>query len=376
MKINKHVFVLLLFFIAYFIGYALLIPTYENPDEYRHYWAIFNDDNFYSLKGNGGLYNYYMKGVANMFDLSYRDSYSFNEMMKNANVNFHFFANEYRFKHDSIFPRKDVLICRMANLIVLLPLLKWFLNNSENRKLLAIALVFPGFMWFVTALNPDLFNIIFSIIIFKYYYKPKWLLVFLCFLGFIFLDRSIILLFLALIVNFTYQKTVKTNVSKVIFWFLFIFSLIVAFNFSKSIISYDYKYEPIKSIFTAIVSFYGLLGNMSIRATFLEYFIIFFVILLIIFKRLILSKSNPNYNKIKDYMNLITIFIVLWLYLMILVPTLDQGRYFYPIIFYFLYVLNDLVLKNRIKKISSFIILSLITNGIMYFKLICIYFTQ
>ncbi|PHR73272.1 MAG: hypothetical protein COA67_03675 [Lutibacter sp.] len=376
MKVNKNSFFLILLFIAYFTGYTLLIPTYENPDESRHLWKVFNVEKVFEIGGNGGLYYVFQKGVSNIFGYKYKKSYDRKNVIKEANPDFSYFANEYRYKHKSISPRKDILTYRFANLIVLIPLFFWFLKEKKHRMLFTLSLCFPGFVWFLTSFNPDIFNIAFSVILFKYRDKSKWLILGLLILAYLILDRSIILLILALLIYYTYQFIPKGKYLRLIFWLLFGTSLIVFHDFSKNIISYNYEYEPIKSIFTAIISFYGLLGNMSIKATFFEYFSIITLIFVLVLRIIFIKKDHPKKEKVKEFSTLILIYFILWAYLLTLVPTLDQGRYFYPIIFYLMYLIKEVVLKKQVQTLTPLLLLGMTINGFMFVKLFYVYFTQ
>lgn len=373
MKINKHSFYLIGLFVLYYICYVLLIPTFENPDESRHLWSIFQELTIFDIKGNGKLYDSYQNFFADLFGFTFKEEDNYKNVIKNTNSNFGYFQNEYRYYHNSIFPRFDILIFRLTNILVLLPLFYWFVQKEENKRLFAIALCFPGFVWFLTCFNPDIFNIVFSVFIFNIRHKSKYLLFVLLILAYTILDRSIILLILALITSFFYEKIPVGKYYRVIFWVLFIGLLAVMHNFSKSIIFYEFKYEPIKSIFTAIISFYGLLGNMSIRATFFEYLSIIFIIFFMAYRALFLSKDNPKYAEIVSFSSTLLLFFVFWVYLLVLVPTLDQGRYFFPVIFYLIYLINELVLKKIKLNTRSIVFISIIINGLMFSKLIYIY---
>ena len=314
-------------FVVYYLLYMLLVPSYENPDESRHLWSVFQESTIYDIKGNGKLYNSYQKFFSDLFGFTYEEDFGYTQVLQNSNENFGYFKNEYRYYHSSIFPRIDILMHRFVNILVLVPLFYWFLQKESNRRLFAIALCFPGFVWFLTCFNPDIFNIVFSIIIFNLGHKSNFFIFMLLAVAFTLLDRSIILLLLALITSFFYEKIPIGKYYRIIFWILFIGLLAVMHDLSKNIIYYNFEYEPIKSVFTAVVSFYGLLGNMSIRATFFEYFAIFYLLFFTIYRKFFLKKTNPKYDEIVSFSSVLLIYFVFWVYLIILVPTLDQGRY-------------------------------------------------
>jgi len=64
-------------------------------------------------------------------------------------------------------------------------------------------------------------------------------------------------------------------------------------NFIDKIVFLKWDYEPIKSLITASLYFYGLMGNMSIRASIVEY-VLFYVSLLFLLYKIII---NINKNK-------------------------------------------------------------------------------
>ncbi len=373
MKINKHSFYLIALFVVYYILYILLVPTYENPDESRHLWSIFQDTPIFDIKGNGKLYNSYQRFFADLFGFTYKEEYGYKHVIKNLNTDFGYFKNEYRYYHSAIYPRIDIFMYRFVNILVLVPLFYWFLHKQNNRRLFAIALCFPGFVWFLTCFNPDIFNIVFSIIIFNLRHKSNFFILILLAAAFTLLDRSIILLLLALITSFFYEKIPVGKYYRIIFWILFIGLLAVMHDLSKNIIYYNFEYEPVKSVFTAVVSFYGLLGNMSIRATVFEYFAIFCILFFIVYRKFFLKNTNPKYNEIVSFSSVLLIYFVFWVYLIILVPTLDQGRYFFPVIFYLMYLINELVLKKIKLRTRTIIFISISLNFLMFSKLIYVF---
>lgn len=375
-KISKSSIYILLVFLFYYITYVFLIPNNENPDESRHIRSIFEYEETFHITGDGELYFAFQKGIADYYGFEYKKSYDRKKTVKQENTDFKYFSNDYRYNHDSIFPEGDLIYYRLANLIVLIPLFFWFLQNKNNRFLFVIAMCFPGFVWFLTCLNPDIFNIAFGIIFYNLRHKSKKILIPLLVLGFFTLDRSIILFIMAVSIFYIYQFFFRSKIFKKVFWILFLLSLFFLYDISGNILSLEYEYEPIKSIFTVILSFYGLLGNMSIRATFVEYILILLLLLVLIIRMFFYDEDENSNTEIKSFGTLITIFFVLWCYLLSLVPTLDQGRYFYPIIFYLLYLVKELFFKNKVLRSNLILATSFTINSIMFLKLIYVYYTH
>ncbi|SEK77817.1 hypothetical protein SAMN04487910_1094 [Aquimarina amphilecti] len=373
-KINSTSILLITVFVSYYLMYVFLVPTQENPDETRHWRNIFHQDIVFKKTGDGDLYYVFQKQIADLFDLKYDKNLNYLHVKERRNPDFQYFKNVYRYQHNSIFPRSDILIFRLANLIVLIPLFLWFLQKRENRYLFLLALCIPGFVWFLSCLNSDLFNIAMGIVVFNVRKRGLSLLIGLLIFSFFALDRSIILPILAFTFYFIFKRFFQKKTLKIVFWFFLFSSMILFYDLSKYIVSHNFNYEPIKSIFTLSFSFYGLLGNMSIRATFIEYVIFILLMLFLVIKINTIKKGHYKYDEIKDVGNLIAIFFILWFYLLSLVPTWDQGRYFYPIIFYFLFLFRELFIGRRKKFVLKFLLLSLVLNGFMHLKLLYVYF--
>ncbi|MCK0158138.1 hypothetical protein MWU65_13170 [Cellulophaga sp. F20128] len=371
MRINKNSVFLIGIFSIYYLIYVFLIPSYENPDETAHYKNTYNVASAFSISGDGGSYYNVHLYFAKIIGLDYQE---FDIDLK-KNSNFSYFGNEYRYGHNAIFPSSNIVFHRLLNLLFIIPFFFLFLKHKENRVLFSLSLCVPGFVWFMSNLNPDVLNILVGIIFFSNKEKHFFKVFVFMLLSFFFLDRTIILLIATFFIYSLYNIFPKIKKLSFFLFCIFLGSCFwLTYNIGKNIISVpNFELEPIKSLFTVLVSFYGLLGNMSIRATLLEYGLFFIIVFLVIIKSFFLNKEHNSYYEIGYWVRFVIIYFILWFCILTLAPTLDQGRFFYPIIFPILYLFNKLVVKNNVELSTKVLMASIVLNGLMFVKLIYIY---
>jgi hypothetical protein len=358
----RYWFVGIICFFAAF--YAVLIPSFENPDETSHYhWIDTFDGLNIQLEGDGNSYYWFQNKVQNIFHLE-----STYETL-DKNYEFSYFNNDYRYMHNLIYPPRAIIIHRLSNLLIFLPIFFLFARTKITKEILALLLCFPGFVWFLTAINSDVPSVGMAFLLFMCR-KSKTVSTLLLVTGYFMFDRTFILVVIAYIsASCIHAVSFRSNRLVVPLSVLgLIFSLIAVKNAVASVfLMENVPFEVLKSSFTVSVSFYGLLGNMSIKAFLLEYMLLFFLlggVFLTIFRELLGKKER---NKDLHFASLVVVcYATVWFYIMSFAPVLDQGRYFY-LIAPFIGLLMCSTLHSWFGKIkwTSYILVSLVTNSLM-----------
>ena len=322
------VFILFLIAVAVFI---LLIPPMENPDELLHINAAIRTNDLEVFNpltlSDGNLYYFITGKISHLFNF---DKVMFSMI---SNRNFKYFSDSLRYKLN--YKNSAVVyFFRFSNIMYIFlfyMIYRLFYKSQIMDNILKVSLLFPGFIYFFSIYNPDVLNVLFAFLFWAIYFKNikyrNFLLTMLTILMIFFCDRSIYIFIATLFFYYIYSHIFKFN--KIFYMVAIIFALL-ARNFLKYYYHYylSFSFEPIKSVVTASISFYGLLGNMSIRLPFFSY-LTWLLFLLYLFFFIVTSRDNIKH--------IIFFYIILWFSVLTLVPTLDQGRYFYPISFVLFY---------------------------------------
>jgi len=370
---NKSFFLFLNFFIMYFVLYLLFVPTFENPDEVLHYQHVLESTSLEgNLYGDGNLYYYLMNKAYTFFEQI---------VMQNSNISLHynqefrFFNDDYRFYHQNTIVDSQLLLMRLINfsfISIFFMLYVVFFKTKLNNLLFFSLLLFPGIIAFFTAINPDNLNIMIAFLISLFMFRKKYLVAFsITIMFFPFLDRSIITFIVSLLFYFTIILFKK----KIMIWIIYISTVLILFSslvYIKEILyGIHTEYEPLKSIFTLVVSYYGLLGSMSIKASYIEYFMLFFLLFFYVKDTLYPSIIYSSSNKLGHF---ILIYFIVWNFILVIGTSLDQGRFFYPIHFIFIYTIIDryknIIIKRYNLIIFWIIVLSFLINIKFIIKLI------
>lgn len=370
--INFDLFVVIISIII--LLYIFLVPPYENPDERTHIQNTLRTDKLnIKITGDGNLYYFLNNKIYNFF------GNKFNISSIKENPDFDYFSDQYRYDVNQkkyILSFNEVYFFRLLNFIYLFIFIFIYrirYINQKYNKILYLSFVFPGFIYFLSTYNPDVLIVISSLLFFILFFEKKHLqvIIMLLFMYF-FLDRTILLfiasmlsyiVFVRLTELFPKYKNLKFIVYAITIYF-------IGINLVDKIIYLNWDYEPIKSIATLTLSFYGLMGNMSIRSSFIEYIFFYFLLFFLIFNiALNLKRKNTN----KEY--LLFLYFIFWLIILKSVPTLDQGRYFFPLMFVVSYLFLKHVKILRYINAYQYILLITLINFHKFVKLIYLSFS-
>ncbi len=364
MALSRDSIILLMIFLFYYCLYVALVPPFENPDETYHHENTFIVPPYeFDYTGDGNLFYYFQKNVGQALGLS---QVKFTLVGNNS---FKYFTDSYRFKHPKYFVSETgILKFRLLNLLYILPCIFVFLLYRANAKYFAMALALPGFAWFMTCINPDTLSIAIAMIVFCVIERQRFFLYLVLVFCFLFLDRTIILLIISIIAADIYIAVFQKNkFLSVFFWVLFGLFLYLSNDFIKeNILSVDRDFRAIKSFVTMTFSFYGLLGPMAIKATYIEY-AVFLLLVFLGMKNAFTTKSLDK-KAIKEK-TIMLFYGVIWMYVLFLAPTIDHGRYFYPILFIIIKSFWDSypISYNKI------LLIGFVTNTMMFIKLLIVY---
>jgi hypothetical protein len=354
--------------------YIFLVPPYENPDERTHIQNTLRTDKLnIKITGDGNLYYFLNNKIYNFF------GNEFNISSIKENPDFDYFSDQYRYDVNQkkyLLSFNEVYFFRLLNFIYLFIFIFIYrisYINQKYNKILYLSFVFPGFIYFLSTYNPDVLIVISSLLFFILFFEKKHLevIIMLLFMYF-FLDRTILLfiasmlsyiVFVRLIELFPKYKNLKFMVYAIIIYF-------IGINLIDKIIYLNWDYEPIKSIATLSLSFYGLMGNMSIRSSFIEYILFYFLLFFLIFN-IVFNLKSKNTNK--EY--LLFLYFIFWLIILKSVPTLDQGRYFYPLMFIVSYLFLKHVKILRYINAYQYILLIILINFHKFVKLLYLSFS-
>lgn len=354
--------------------YIFLVPPYENPDERTHIQNTLRTDRLnINITGDGNLYYFLNNKIYNFF------GNKFNISSIKENPDFDYFSDQYRYDVNQkkyLLSFNEIYFFRLLNFIYLFIFIFIYrirYIKQKYNKILYLSFVFPGFIYFLSTYNPDVLIVISSLLFFILFFEKKHLqvIIMLLFMYF-FLDRTILLfiasmlsyvVFVRLIELFPKYKNLKFMAYAIIIYF-------IGINLVDKIIYLNWDYEPIKSIATLTLSFYGLMGNMSIRSSFIEYILFYFLLFFLIFNIVFHLKSK---NTNKEY--LLFLYFIFWLIILKSVPTLDQGRYFYPLMFIVSYLFLKHVKILRYINAYQYILLIILINFHKFVKLLYLSFS-
>ncbi|VAW40995.1 hypothetical protein MNBD_GAMMA01-791 [hydrothermal vent metagenome] len=373
---NKEKKTYLVFFVGFYILYVFLyivfMPDYEQPDELIHIKHVLAATELkLSLTGDGNLYYYVTNKIFGFFEdvvhadfpqVAYVDS-------------FKFFNDDFRFHHQTIHASLGVILLRLTNFIyffVLMALYLLFFRTRQYDVILFSLLVFPGILSFFSSVNPDVLNIFFAFLVSLLLIRKLYLIaIILSCAAFFFLDRTIIV-FISSVLLFV--SIPRGKIKKFLFYLLLILSLILSIRVLGQIIyGIHTDYEPIKSLVTLGLSYYGLLGSMSIKATYFEY-LIFFILSLLYLKEVFAKSFYMESYNYRGFSHFLLIYFILWQAILYVGSSLDQGRFFYPlhfiIVFLIIHRFYGFLQLNYSKIIFILISCSLFINIHFVYKLI------
>jgi len=370
--INFNLFVVIISIII--LLYIFLVPPYENPDEHTHIQNTLRTEKLnIKITGDGNLYYFLNNKIYNFF------GNKFNISPIKENPDFDYFSDQYRYDVNQkkyLLSFNEVYFFRLLNFVYLFLFIFIYrirYIKQKYNKILYLSFVFPGFIYFLSTYNPDVLIVISSLLFFILFFEKKHLqvIIMLLFMYF-FLDRTILLfiasmlsyvVFVRLIELFPKYKNLKFMAYAIIIYF-------IGINLVDKIIYLNWDYEPIKSIATLTLSFYGLMGNMSIRSSFIEYILFYFLLFFLIFNIVFHLKSK---NTNKEY--LLFLYFIFWIIILKSVPTLDQGRYFYPLMFIVSYLFLKHVKTLRYINAYQYILLIILINFHKFVKLLYLSFS-
>jgi len=356
---------------------AIFFPELEMPDEEGHYRCIKSADRssvyYIALNKISILLNKF--GIRNC-DLLEKDP------------NFSFAANKLYFFH--VRPNCSAIIIlkmfQIAFIGLFLFILYFWLKllskapEKEKQFIFRLNLLFfswPALSFSLTGLSTDfiiyLYEALFFILL--VYYNRFFILIIINILMMKFFDLNpVIMLSTSFVYLFFYfvskpeasvfpmKKKISLLISGIFliftYYLLMKFSIIVKiFPFLNEAVRHTYLfgYKPFKSLGAVFLSSYYLGGSMSLLATYFEYAVYAGLSILLLLR---IFKDNGTLNN-KIYIYIISCFVSINIVLLT-IPTLKQGRFFYFILPLFIahYFLNE----NKPKFVNYYVL-----GGILFF---------
>lgn len=334
-----------------FLMIAFLFPEFEMPDEYSH---------FIHIIGNEPTSTYFM--AMHKVYVAIGRFFSFKEVPVPPvwNSNFRYASNSMVYGHNNFncaleiifkFAHLAVILIFIFSVFFILKKIK-HITDRERKFIFRLHLLYlswPAISFFVMGISSDFLTYLYMPLFFLLivYYNKVLLTLVGSFILLRYVDNNAIFLvataFFYLIANhlfrpgekvFTVQR--KAMLIALVFLVLGFYSILIKTNIIAKLfpiigphIKYNYAfgYQPIKSMGTCFLGLYYLGGMVSLTASWLEY-IIFFIILVCLLKRVFIGKGLLE-NRF--FLYLLSCFLTFH-FILLTFPTIDQGRYYFFLI--------------------------------------------
>lgn len=359
LKFDTIIFIVSILIFLSAVFYIFVV--FEQPDEYAHIERLIEMD-----RGGAGLYYWIMGGVLDIFRVDYLGLLDI--FVKN---------DDFIFARNNLIcldchGNSDYYLLRIVNLIFVLFLVLALSSLIENKIVYFASLIWPSVFYVLSGVGSDSFAVPLVIAAACLMIEGKMWLSFALGLASVYLDRSGFVLIIFQVAYFcVYKFEIRLN-KLLLFAPLVIFFIPVTFffdalpfwgeyfNLIRETSDYNYQYDInlVNRSISLLLSFWYLAGNLSITAFYFEYFIfgiLFFVMVYF---------SNSLEVKIL-FAAIFALVFIIWL-----VPTLAQARYYLYIIPLFV---SALMRQGRLVSANGLIVTLASFNFLYSLKFLFIY---
>lgn len=295
----------------------------EQPDEYAHIFRLIESE-----RGDSGAYSIVVGWLGDMAGVDYFGLVNLFE--KNENF---VFASNY-LVCNKCFGGFDYYILRFINQVAVVFFVFFASVFIKNKNLYFLSLVWPSVFYVIAGIGSDSFAVPLIIASTCLIFEEKFILSFMFAFAASMFDRSgyILVIFLSV---YIVVYSLRLRLSRLFVFLplaLFCISVVGVLNLipfdsnfidlirTTSIYNYQFEINVFNRLMSIVLSFWYLAGNLSITAMYFEYIVFLFVFVLVIL-----------YSDMAERRLLFAAIFAIS-FMLLVVPTLAQARYFFFLI--------------------------------------------